>query len=174
MELSLEAQALFADSLVEETPVVHAKPLVTGDNNKRVDLIEKFDKELVEWDKMIYKLAGMMKDIGRMVDVQSELYEQRHKLVDRKHKLLRTFFKFEKHYKKQYGLKLDHYATGYDRKLTAGERDKMAEADMTDVKYDMDILENHINQIDQIFKTVENMIFGIKHRLDLEDYLRKM
>jgi len=150
-------------------------PVASDDKISKEDLlIKSFDKELAEWDVIIKSLSTRMRDITKCVDVQGDGYDYRHKIVDKKHKLLRTLSKYNKKYKEDYNKRLNHYATNYDRKLTAAEREKMVLGDMAAYKYRVDLLENHINHIDQTFKSIENMIFGLKYRLELEDYLRKL
>lgn len=136
-------------------------------------ITDKFDDELLTFGTQITSLSERFRDIGYMADIISELYDLRHRLVERKHELLRIYYKFDRKYKEGYAKRLEHYATGYDRKLTAAERERMAAGDMSGDKYNMDLLMNHINQIDAYFKTTVDMGFGVKSRIEVEDYLRK-
>lgn len=173
--LTPEAQALF-DMFGNGTPSVTPSVPLVPDSEKTPEqrILEQFDKEINEWGVTINSMTSRMRDIGKCIDVQMDLYDNRHNIVDRKHKLLRDLSKFNKKLKEKYAERLKHYTTGYDRKLTAGEREKMAEADVAVLKYNVELLENHINHIDQTFKLIENMIFGLQHRIKLEEYLRKL
>ena len=173
-ELSPDAMALFEVQGQTPAPNIPTLDSVSGDDEAIKKILSNFDGELVKWDGMIESITSRMRDIGKCVDVQMDLYDHRHQIVDRKHKLLRTLAKFSMKYKEQRAARLLHYTGNYDRKLTTGERDKMVDSDTAKMKYKMDLLENHVNQIDQIFKLIENVIFGLKHRLELEAYLRKM
>lgn len=167
--LSPETQALFAlHGTGTPRPVIPDNELTTEQR-----IVKQFDSEIVEWTGIITSMSQRMRDIAKCVDVQMDLYDNRHRIVDRKHKLLRDLAKFQKKYKEKYAERLKHYTTGYDRKLTAPEREKMAEADTAHLYYNITLLENHVNQIDQTFKLIENMIFGLQHRIKLEEYLRK-
>jgi len=167
--LSPEAKALFEIHGQGTPRVIIPEAEMTTEQR----ITKQFDSEIEEWGTIIYSMSSRMTDIAKCVDVQMDLFDNRHRVIDRKHKLLRDLSKFEKKYKEKIAERLKFYTTGYDRKLTAGERDKMAEADTAQLKYNIDLLENHINQIDQTFKLIENMIFGLAHRIKLEDYLRK-
>lgn len=136
-------------------------------------IIKQFDEEMDKWGGLIYSMSSRMTDIAKCVDVQMDLFDNRHRVIDRKHKLLRQLSKFQKKYTEKYAERLAYYTTGYDRKITATERAQMTNADTAQLKYNIDLLENHINQIDHTFKLIENMIFGLGHRIKLEEYLRK-
>lgn len=170
LDLSPEAKALF-ELHGQGTPQA-----VIPDAEMTVEqrITKQFDNEIKEWGDTIMSMSSRMRDIGKCVDVQMDLYDNRHRIVDRKHKLLRDLSKFQKKYKEKYAERLKFYTTGYDRKLTAGERENMSEADVAGLCYNIELLENHVNHIDQIFKTIENMIFGLKERIKLEEYLRKI
>lgn len=168
-DLSPEAKVLF-DLHGQGTPDSGSTKTKTPEEI----ITDQFDIEIIKWGGRINSMSSRMRDIGKCVDVQMDLYDYRHEVVDRKHKLLRDLAKFNKKYKEDRAKKLGHYATNFDRKLTAGEREKMVDSDTAKLKYIIDLLENHVNQMDQTFRLIENMIFGLKHRIDLEDYLRKM
>ena len=167
--LSPEAKALF-DVHGQGTP----KPVIPeSEMSAEQKITKQFDEEMEKWGNIIYSMSSRMTDIAKCVDVQMDLFDNRHRIIDRKHKLLRNLNKFEKKYTEKYAERLTYYTTGYDRKLTAGERAQMTNADTAQIKYNIDLLENHINQIDHTFKLIENMIFGLGHRIKLEEYLRK-
>lgn len=170
MELSPETAALFALH-GQGTPVA---VIPESEMTTEQRIVKQFDSEIEEWGVIIMSMSERMRDIGKCIDVQMDLYDNRHRIVDRKHKLLRDLSKFQKKYKEKYAERLKFYTTGYDRKLTAGERETMVLGDIASLGYNIELLENHVNHIDQIFKTIENMIFGLKERIKLEEYLRKM
>jgi len=167
--LSSDAKALF-DIHGQGTP----RPVIPeSEMSAEQKITKQFDEEMEKWGGIIYSMSHRMTDISKCIDVQMDLFDNRHRVIDRKHKLLRQLSKFEKKYKEKYAERLKYYTTGYDRKLTTGERAQMADADTSTMKYNIELLENHINQIDQTFKLIENMIFGLAHRIKLEEYLRK-
>lgn len=167
LNLSGEAKALF--------DAFGSKPEIVQQNNDPVKkLLDGFDKELSAWDNRIKSMSSRMKDIGRCIDVQSDLYDSRQELAEAKHKLLRTISKFNLKYKEKYADRLRHYSVNSDRKYTVSERDKLIEADLKNIKYKIELIENHLNHIDQIFKIVDHMLYGIKNRVLLEEYLRKI
>jgi chromosome segregation ATPase len=168
LNLSSDAKALFES---------FGKPAKIEDVQQKdpvSELLAGFDKELNSWDLRIKSMSSQMKDIGRCIDVQSELYDSRHELAEAKHKLLRTISKFNLKHKEKYAERLRHYSVNSDRKYTVSERDKLIESDLGNIKYKIELIENHLNHIDQIFKLVDHMLYGIKNRVLLEEYLRKI
>lgn len=138
------------------------------------ELVDKFDRELAGWNSRIHGMTERMKDIAKCTDVQSELYDSRHEIVDGKHKLLRSLAKFNQRYKELHAERLRHYTTNSDRKYTTAERELLIEGDLAGQKYRIELLENHLNHIDQIFKLIDHMLYGIKNRISLEEYIRKI
>ena len=43
---------------------------------------------------------------------------------------------------------------------------------LADYVYTMDIMSNHSSFIEESIKTVDSLIFGIKHRIDIENLLK--
>ena len=137
------------------------------------DIMSAFENERKLWSGDIRNLAERMRDIGKLIDVQVDLFTFRQRCVERKHELLIDLNKYNKKHKTMLAQRLAHYHTNYDRKLTGPEKERMIDGDVADLKYWLDTIEDQVNFFDQVFKNIDNMIFGIKHRIELEDYLRK-
>ena len=56
----------------------------------------------------------------------------------------------------------------FDYKLTDKQREKFIDADISEEKHVLDLLESQKNFIEGSIKTLDNMGFAIKNRLDIE------
>lgn len=166
-KLSPEARALFESTLFTETKPASA---TTGTGS---DILSGFERERKTWGGDIKNLAERMRDIAKLIDVQCDLFTYRQNCVERKHELLIELNKYNRKYKVMVANRLSYYNKDYDRKLTTTEKDRMIEGDTSELKYWLDSIEDQVNFFDQVFKNIDNMIFGIKHRIELEGYLRK-
>jgi hypothetical protein len=52
------------------------------------------------------------------------------------------------------------------------ERQRFAEEKTSNAKLKLDILQSHVDFFRETVKTIDNMIFGVKHRLEIEDFRR--
>ena len=50
------------------------------------------------------------------------------------------------------------------------ERMKMADNATSGMKYKTELVSNHIEYFRETVKTIDNMIFGVKHRIEIENF----
>jgi hypothetical protein len=71
-------------------------------------------------------------------------------------------------YKKAY----DSLLIDQDYRYSEKERQRFAEEKTSASKLKLDILQTHVDFFRETIKTIDNMIFGVKHRLEIEDFRR--
>jgi hypothetical protein len=71
-------------------------------------------------------------------------------------------------YKKAY----DALIMDQDYRYSEKERQRIAEEKTSNSKLKLDILQSHVDFFRETVKTIDNMIFGVKHRLEIEDFKR--
>ena len=68
--------------------------------------------------------------------------------------------------------KLRDYSTNSDVRYGSNETKLLIEGDVSDVVEKIQLVEGHRKFIDQTIQTVDHMLYGIKSRIALEEYLR--
>jgi hypothetical protein len=59
-----------------------------------------------------------------------------------------------------------------DYRYSENEKKRIAEERSSGSKLKLDILQTHVDFFRETTKTIDNMIFGVKHRLEIEDFKR--
>ena len=138
------------------------------------DKILQLDNRLVEqrekWTIKITTLAKGIKKLNGMEEVIANILHTRQLLVEQ---LMYVQIKF-KDQKKQLDLKwkdawIRYY--NYDYKLTDKIREKFIEAELSDDKMILSLLENQIEFYRESVKTLDNMGFAVRNRLALKDLI---
>jgi hypothetical protein len=68
--------------------------------------------------------------------------------------------------------KLREYATNSDVRYGSNETKVLIESDISEILEKIQLVEGHRKFIDQTIQTVDHMLYGIKSRIALEEYLR--
>ena len=153
------------DDFIKENP---------PENKDREDTMEvRFAKERVEWTEKVKNMSTMMRKIVDTAELMTTLYTERQRGVEYYHYLLTLLSKINKTYRKQYSEKFDFY-TYQTQKRFPNERSKEIQimADLAPTISLRDQIENHSKFIDKTVGTMDNIIFGIKSRVEIEQILR--
>jgi len=137
-------------------------------------LIERFYRERREWETKIKGLASRIKDIDEIASLQVDVYSARQELVEYYHYLVSLIASKNKELRKKKRERIEYYTTGFDYKLDKDQKQMYIMVDLEDLYTSRDALENHMKYIGASMNTVDNIIFGIKHRITLEEYKRRL
>jgi hypothetical protein len=116
-------------------------------------------------------MAHKIIDMGKMTELQVELYSNRQIVLEESHYLQSLLAKITKTYRKSVGAKTVDFMTG-DRKLKMGETNILVEASVSELKEQIDLFESQIEYMQETKKNIDNMVFGLGHRIQLEEYRR--
>lgn len=138
---------------------------------EKLDLRGEFEKDRIKWKDTILSMANKIKDMHLMTELQVELYSNRQIVLEHSHYLQSLLAKTNKAYKKSFGSKTLEFMNG-DRKLKMGETNTLVEASVADLKEQIDLFESQIEYMQETKKNIDNMVFGLGHRIQLEEYRR--
>ena len=139
---------------------------------EKKDFSRDFQFEREEWTEKIRVLSVRMKNIRELADVQVELYSSRQMLLELYSKLGQVMVKLNAKYRKDKADRLRHYSESVQIKYGANEKTPLIEGDLSELKERMDMVDSQISFFNETMKTVDHMLYGIRHRIMLEDYLR--
>lgn len=134
--------------------------------------VEKFENERTEWTKTIKDMSVRLRDIDNLTDLQVDLYSRRQEAVEYMYKLASFQGRFKKTMAKMYAAEYEKIVSNEDYRYSEREKQKLVEEKLICVKVKMDDLQNHIDFFRESIKTMDSMIFGIKHRMEIEDFKR--
>ena len=131
-------------------------------NVEKKDFDKGFQTEREEWTEKIRELA----------DVQVDLYYNRQVLLEYSSKLGQVMSKLNAKFRKDKSNRLKYYSEMSQVKYGANEKTPLIEGDLSELKERMDLVDGQISFLNETMKTVDHMLYGVKSRISLEEYLR--
>ena len=137
-----------------------------------VDYNKLFETERAEWREKIQVISLSLKNIRTVAEAQIELFSTRQILLEYNYKLAGIITKLGSREKQERAKKLREYQESKDVRYGANETKTMIEGDLVEITQKIEMVEGHRKFIDQTIQTVDHMLYGIKSRIALEEYLR--
>jgi hypothetical protein len=141
-------------------------------SEEKKDFNKIFEDERLEWKEKIQGIALNLKSIQTVAKAQIDLFSQRQILLEYSYKLASIIAKLNSKYNADKAKKMKEYSEKSDVRYGSNEKMLLIEGDLTEISEKIDLVENHRKFIDQTVQTVDHMLYGIKQRISLEEYLR--
>lgn len=135
-------------------------------------LATRFRKEREDWITKIQEFSDNLRNVSQIGELMVEVYSQRQIAVEYSHTLMSHLIKINKIYREKKHEKYIYYTQNYDVRLDKDAREGHIGYDLTEIIEKKDIVQNHLDYFRETIKTIDNIIFGIKHRISLEEYRR--
>jgi len=132
---------------------------------------EKLKAERSRWRIKIVAMATGMKKIEHLSTIQIDLYTNRQILQEALHTRLAEISDLNKIVKEISKTVKDQYLTEV-KTPNASELKRRQDELLWKELHDIELLKNQTDYLNESVKTVDNMIYGIRHRINLEDYKR--
>jgi hypothetical protein len=136
------------------------------------DFGKLFEQERAEWREKIQVISLHIKNIKTVAEAQVDLFSSRQTLLEYSYKLAQIISKLSTRERQEKAKKLKEYTEGKDIRYGSNEKTTLIEGDLAELREKMELVEGHRKYIDQTIQTVDHMLYGIKSRISLEDYLR--
>jgi len=140
-------------------------------NVERKDFARDFQIEREEWTEKIRTLSIRMKNIKELAEVQVDLYSSRQVLLEMYSKLGQVMVKLNAKYRKDKAERLKYYSESVQVKYGANEKTPLIEGDLSELKERMDLVDGQISFFNETTKTVDFMLYGVKDRIKLQEFL---
>jgi hypothetical protein len=141
-------------------------------SEEKKDFNKIFEKERAEWKERIGVISLHMKDIKTVAKAQVDLFSQRQILLEYGYQLASIITKLNSKYSSEKAKKMKEYSERSDVRYGATEKTVLIEGDLNEIKGKIELVESHRKFIDQTIQTVDHMLYGIRQRIQLEEYLR--
>ena len=136
------------------------------------DYAKLFEAERAEWREKIQVISLNLKSIKTVAEAQIDLFSTRQILLEYSYKLASIISKLGTKERQERARKLREYQESKDVRYGANETKTMIEADLSEITQKIELVEGHRKFLDQTIQTVDHMLYGIKSRIALEEYLR--
>ena len=88
------------------------------------------------------------------------------------YKLASIIAKLNSRYRIERNKKTKEYSENSNVRYGSNEIKTLVEGDLSEITEKLEVVEGHRKFIDQTVQTVDHMLYGIRQRIALEDYLR--
>ena len=139
---------------------------------EKEDYKKMFEREREEWKEKIQVVSLNLKDIKTVAKAQIDLFGYRQTLLEYSFKLAGIVTKLNSRYRLEKSNKLKDYSERPDVRYGSNEKTVLIEGDLTLITEKIELVESHRKFMDQTVQTVDHMLYAIKSRIALEDYLR--
>jgi hypothetical protein len=139
---------------------------MTKKKDKVLQLDEYLSAKRIEWTDKIKDLTVALKSGEKLEEVSAYTLSYRQILIENLATMASKIRSQKATVDKNYKLKWIEYFN-YDYKLSDKQKEKFIEADLSDDKHIYDLLVSQKDFIEGSIKTLDNMGFAIKNRLDI-------
>jgi len=134
------------------------------------DYIEKFSTERSTWSNATIEIGRRFRDVENLAEVQVDLYSKRQEALEYQYKLIGIHTRLKNLYAVEWKKAYDSASVNEDIRYNDKERSKVAESMVSKLKFKVESVSNQIEFFRETIKTIDNMIFGVKHRIDIENF----
>jgi len=134
------------------------------------DFVTKFTDERKYWSESVISLGRRFNIIENLAELQVDLYSQRQQIVEYQFKLVSLHTKIKKLFSIEWKKAYEEAGRNDDIRFSEKEKTKTAEAITSTIKFKQESVSNQIDFFKETLKTVDSMIFGVKHRIEIENF----
>jgi len=133
----------------------------------------RFARERIEWSGKIKEMSDRMKDIFKVSELMVDIYTERQRAVEYYHYLISIFKKVNRAYTKEWSEKYQHYSYKSQVRFP-NERTKELQilSEMSEIVEKREEIDNHAKFINNTIGTIDNLIYGIKYKVEIEQISR--
>lgn len=139
-------------------------------SDKKREFTEIFQDERETWTKLVKEIASRFKGVEILAEVQVDLYSRRQQAIEHQFKLIAIHNRLKKAYSVEYKAAFEKAGVNEDARYSEKEKIKFAEAATSATKFKIDTVSSQIEFFRETVKTIDNMIFGVKHRIEIENF----
>jgi len=143
------------------------------EGSEKVSLEQQFQNERITWNNKIQSMSAQMKKTLDMAELMTTIYTDRQQCLEYYHYLLSILIRLNVKYRKEYAEKYDFWTTKSQIRYP-NESTKVNKilSEMSKIHQEREIIENHANFCKNTLSTIDNVIYAIPRRIDLEHLAR--
>lgn len=142
-----------------------------SENIDRKGIAEEFEEERKVWKDKILEMASKVNKLDQVAGLQVDLYSSRQIVIERISKLYQYLALYSSVYKTQKKDLFIKYTVDSDIKLGQGEKNIMVEGDLADLQKKISLIEHHIDYYKESVKNIDSMLYGVRNKLQIEQFL---
>jgi hypothetical protein len=142
---------------------------MTEDTKAKIS--KKFQDRREEVSKEIYQNIEKLSNLKLLKEAQVNMLSLRQRLLEDNHTLLEHITILRKKYREERSSEMENISKNLQIRYQANEKTVVLDGKTALSRESLEIFENQIAFFNESIKTIDNVIFGIKTRLDIEKTL---
>ena len=143
------------------------------DITEKETLVTRFTSERLQWSAKVKDLSENFKSILKTGELQTVIYTERQRALEYYHYLISLLIKINKTYRKIYAEKYDFYSWKSQKRFpNETTKNNQILSEMEELVEKREMIENHSKFILNTLQSCDNIIYGIKSRIDFENIAR--
>ena len=143
----------------------------TGSKDTKKNIAEKFQARRAEVSKEIYENIEKLSNLKTLKDAQVNMLSLRQRLLEDNHTLLEHITMLRKKFRDEKADVMENLSKNLQLRYQSNEKNVVIEGKTSSTKEYLEIFENQVSFFNESIKTIDNIIIGIKTRLDIEKTL---
>lgn len=140
---------------------------------KQKTIEKKFSEERAEWNNKIQEMSNKLRKVMEIQELMTNIYTERQRALDYYYYLLSLISRINAKYRKEYAKKYEHYSFQSQKRFpNESTKNNQILSEMEDLVTTKETLGNHAKFMEDTVKTIDNLIYGIKYRIEVEQISR--
>lgn len=140
---------------------------------KEETLVDKFARERLEWTEKLGNMSLQMKSVLKVSGLMTEVYTERQRCVEYHHYLISILIKVNKEYRRQFSERHDFWSFKSNiRYPNETSKNNKIQVELADILEKRELIDNHAKFIDKTSATIDNLIYAIPKRIEIEQITR--
>lgn len=136
-------------------------------------LEQRFSRERLEWSEKIAQISKSMKQVFDIPELMTTLYTDRQRAAEYYHYLIGLMIGMNRKYNAAYAEKYDYYTNKVQiRYPSEAAKFNRIQTDLADIIEIRAMVDNHSKFMDRTIGTLDNLIFAIPKRIEIEQISR--
>jgi len=144
---------------------------VESEDISKRSIAEEFEEERKKWKDKVLEMANRVNKLDQVASLQVDLYSSRQIIIERISKLYQYLALYNSVYKTKKKDLFLKYTIYSDIKLGQGEKTIMVEGDLADLQKKVNLIEHHIDYYKETVKNLDSMLYGVRNKLQIEQFL---
>ena len=143
-----------------------------GVDDKQQSLDDLYRKERLKWSDDIKAMTIRLKNVMEIQLLMVDVYSERQRAVEYYHYLISLLIGVNKSYRRKYAERFKHYTDSIQIRVNKDQINNLINNDVESLALHREKLENHAKFMNNTVSTIDNIIYGIKYRIEIEQISR--
>lgn len=138
---------------------------------KLESIADKYTKIRSEVSQEIRENVEKMSSLKGLKEVQVSMLSLRQRLLEENHILMENLSSVQKKYRSARAMQMEEVSTNINHRYQYNEKNVIIDGKTANIKEVVDTIENQISFFVDSIRTVDNVLYGIKTRVEIEKTL---